>query len=401
MIVELKIALRFMKSGKSQTTFIVAGIALGVAVMIFLGLLITSLQASLIDETIGNSSHITISNEEDPTSQLLLQGSESMNLLRGNYSPVVRNLSNWVLILDQIQQDSRVKAASPLLQGTGLIRSSGKDKSVQIKGIDLNAADAIYEITPRLVEGSSTVEGNNILIGTKLAEDLGISPGGNLALLLPNGQSVDLLVSGIFDLENESANSSLVFMDLKRAQKLFQSGSAVSSIEVQITDPFEADVVADEWSGTIDGVKIEQWKEQNAQLLSALSSQGSSSYTIQFFVIISITFGISSVLAVSVVQKSKEIGILKAMGITKKGASRIFVYQGLMLGVVGSLIGIILGIVLLYFFNTFAGTGFAITYQWGNILSVAGIAIIAGTLASVIPARRSANLNPMEAIKNG
>ena len=390
-----------MKSGKSQTTFIVAGIALGVAVMIFLGLLITSLQASLIDETIGNSSHITISNEEDPTSQLLLQGSESMNLLRGNYSPVVRNLSNWVLILDQIQQDSRVKAASPLLQGTGLIRSSGKDKSVQIKGIDLNAADAIYEITPRLVEGSSTVEGNNILIGTKLAEDLGISPGGNLALLLPNGQSVDLLVSGIFDLENESANSSLVFMDLKRAQKLFQSGSAVSSIEVQITDPFEADVVADEWSGTIDGVKIEQWKEQNAQLLSALSSQGSSSYTIQFFVIISITFGISSVLAVSVVQKSKEIGILKAMGITKKGASRIFVYQGLMLGVVGSLIGIILGIVLLYFFNTFAGTGFAITYQWGNILSVAGIAIIAGTLASVIPARRSANLNPMEAIKNG
>lgn len=401
MIFELKVALRFMRSGKSQTIFIVAGIALGVAVMIFLGLLITSLQDSLVDETIGNSAHITISNEDDSTTQLLQQADEDTILLRGNYSSIEKNLNNWTLIVDEIKQDERVKAISPVLLGTGLVRSSGKDKSVQIKGIDLTQADPIYEISPRLVSGTPSVEGNNVLIGTKLAENLGLKIGDNVTFLLPSGNSVQLFVSGIFDLQNETVNSSLVFMDLKRAQKLFNSGSAISAIEVQITEPFEADIVAEEWSGILNGVKIEQWKELNAQLLSALSSQGSSSYTIQFFVIISITFGISSVLAVSVVQKSKEIGILKAMGTTKKGASRIFVYQGLILGVLGSVIGIFLGIILLFFFNTFASTGFAISYDWGNILLVAAIATVAGTLASVIPARRSAELNPMEAIKNG
>ena len=170
--------------------------------------------------------------------------------------------------------------------------------------------------------------------------------------------------------------------------------------EIQIEKPFDADLIAGEWSALLGDVRIQNWKDQNAQLLSALSSQGSSSYTIQFFVILSITFGISSVLAVSVVQKSKEIGIMKAMGITKRSASRIFVYQGLILGLAGALAGIVLGIALLYFFNRFAGT---LTIQY-NFLQVAGVALIAvaaSTLAAVIPARRSAEMNPMEAIKNG
>lgn len=397
---ELKVALRFMRGGRSQTIFITAGIALGVAVMIFLGLLISNLQDSLVDQTIGNSSHITISNEEDSTTQLLQQSGVNQTLLRGNNISVPKNLNNWSLIVDQLESDDRVKAISPALQGTALIRSAGKNKSVQIKGISLADADPIYEISPRLTEGTANVEGNNILIGTKLSTDLGIKPGDSVSLLLPSGDSVQLLVSGIFDLENESVNESLVFMDLKRAQKLFHAGNGITALEIQINNPFQADVVADEWRNVLYGVKIEQWKEQNAQLLTALSSQGSSSYTIQFFVIVSITFGISSVLAVSVVQKSKEIGILKAMGTTSRGARRIFLYQGLILGLIGSVIGILFGLLLLYLFGTFAAT-FAINYEWRSILVVAVIAVIASTLASVIPAKKSADLNPMEAIKNG
>jgi lipoprotein-releasing system permease protein len=148
-------------------------------------------------------------------------------------------------------------------------------------------------------------------------------------------------------------------------------------------------------------VKVEEWMELNQQLLSALSSQSSSSYTIQFFVILSITLGISSVLAVSVIQKSKEIGILKAMGATKKTASQIFILQGFLLGMAGSIAGIGLGILLLTGFNSAEGLSFSITYEWRNILLLAVIATSAGAIASVIPARRSANLNPMEAIKNG
>lgn len=398
---ELKIALRFMASGKSQTIFIIVGIAVGVAVQIFLGSLINSLQGSLVDETIGNSSHITIRNIEDTVSLAISQTTGEDLVFRGNQPLFQKNLDNWALLVEEIAKEESVTAISPTLQGTALVKSSGRDRSVQIKGVVLEDADRIYDISSRMVLGLPVAEGNTILIGATLAQDLSLTEGDSLNVLLPNGSSVRLIIGGIYDLQNEAANGSLLFMDLRRAQKLFNTGDTVSSIETQITDPFEADVIASQWKQSLGNVKVEEWMELNQQLLSALSSQSSSSYTIQFFVILSITLGIASVLAVSVIQKSKEIGILKAMGATKKTASQIFILQGFLLGMAGSIAGIGLGILLLTGFNSAEGLSFSITYEWRNILLLAVIATSAGAIASVIPARRSANLNPMEAIKNG
>ena len=401
MLFELKIALRFMRGGRAQTVFIASGIAIGVAVMIFLGLLITSLQASLVDQTIGNSAHITLRAPQDLITRRLEEPEkEGQILLRGNDTNVVRSLDNWTQISRLLADDPRITALSPSVQGTAFLRSGGKDRSVQMKGVDLQKADAIYEVSGRLTEGSPSLDGSYVLIGTDLAHDLDLAVGDALNILVPSGESTRLLVGGIFDLESEAVNASLIFMDLSRAQKLFNIGNGVSELEIQVRKPFDADLIAREWSGLISDVRIQNWKDQNAQLLSALSSQSSSSYTIQFFVILSITFGISSVLAVSVVQKSKEIGIMKAMGVTKKSARRIFVYQGLILGVAGAAVGIVLGVLLLFFFNRFAGS-LTINYNFAQIAGVALIAVAASTLASVIPARRSAEMNPMEAIKNG
>jgi lipoprotein-releasing system permease protein len=394
-------AIRFMASGKSQTIFIIVGIAVGVAVQIFLGSLINSLQDSLVDETIGNSSHITIRNIEDTVSLAISQTTGEDLVFRGNQPLFQKNLDNWALLVEEIAKEESVTAISPTLQGTALVKSSGRDRSVQIKGVVLEDADRIYDISSRMVLGLPVAEGNTILIGATLAQDLSLTEGDSLNVLLPNGSSVRLIIGGIYDLQNEAANGSLLFMDLRRAQKLFNTGDTVSSIETQITDPFEADVIASQWKQSLGNVKVEEWMELNQQLLSALSSQSSSSYTIQFFVILSITLGISSVLAVSVIQKSKEIGILKAMGATKKTASQIFILQGFLLGMAGSIAGIGLGILLLTGFNSAEGLSFSITYEWRNILLLAVIATSAGAIASVIPARRSANLNPMEAIKNG
>lgn len=390
-----------MASGKSQTIFIIVGIAVGVAVQIFLGSLINSLQDSLVDETIGNSSHITIRNIEDTVSLAISQTTGEDLVFRGNQPLFQKNLDNWALLVEEIAKEESVTAISPTLQGTALVKSSGRDRSVQIKGVVLEDADRIYDISSRMVLGLPVAEGNTILIGATLAQDLSLTEGDSLNVLLPNGSSVRLIIGGIYDLQNEAANGSLLFMDLRRAQKLFNTGDTVSSIETQITDPFEADVIASQWKQSLGNVKVEEWMELNQQLLSALSSQSSSSYTIQFFVILSITLGIASVLAVSVIQKSKEIGILKAMGATKKTASQIFILQGFLLGMAGSIAGIGLGILLLTGFNSAEGLSFSITYEWRNILLLAVIATSAGAIASVIPARRSANLNPMEAIKNG
>lgn len=402
MIYELKIALRFLKSGRVQTLFILLGIAVGVSVQIFLGSLITSLQESLVEKTIGNSAHITIKEQDDAVSQFIQENNTDMVLIRGNYSSIEKSLDNWSLMIDKLQGDERIIAISPLVQGTALIRGSGRNQSIQVKGIQLENADIVYDISERITEGEPYVEGNSVLIGKTLAENLGAQAGSVVSLLTPKGETVKFLVGGIFDLQNENANENLVFMDLRRAQKLFQLGSGITAIEIQINDPFAADLVAAEWENQLDEVKIEQWKAQNQQLLSALSSQSSSSYTIQFFVILAVTLGISSVLAVSVVQKSKEIGILKAMGATKNSASRIFLLQGLILGIMGSLVGSGLGILLISAFQFFSqSNSLIINYRWSSILIICFIATGSGTLASLIPARRSANLNPMEAIKNG
>lgn len=403
MIYELKIALRFLKSGKTQTLFILLGIAVGVSVQIFLGSLITSLQISLVDDTIGNSPHITIQGEEDAISRIMYENDSDSFLLRGNFSTIVKSLNNWTLIVEKLNEDVSIEAISPTIQGTALLRSSGKNQSVQVKGIQIENADHIYDISSRISEGEPIVEGNTILIGTTLSENLGIGAGDAVSLLTPKGEAVSFIVGGVFDLENENVNESFVFMDLKRAQKLFQMGSGITAIEIQIQDPFLADVTAEELKSQLGEVNIDQWKEQNKQLLSALSSQSSSSYTIQFFVILAVTLGISSVLAVSVVQKSKEIGILKAMGATKASASRIFLLQGLILGFLGSLLGSVLGIMLLSTFQYFnqGNSSLVINYTWSNILILGMISTAAATFASLIPARRSANLNPMEAIKNG
>ena len=398
---EWKVALRFLKSGRTQTVFILSGIAIGVAVQIFLGSLITSLQDNLVAETIGSSPHITIKSADDDTTRLLQSDKNGVILLRGNYYPYERNLNNWTLLVAQVEKNAGIRAVSPAVEGTAIVQSAGKDLPVRIKGVQLERADPLYRISERTFEGSAMLDGNRILIGESLAEELGAEEGDNIGLLIPSGETVTFLISGIFDLENESANSGLLFMDLSRAQKLFGSGSGISAIEVQLTDPFSADVVAETWRQSLSDVSVSQWKEENAQLLSALNSQSSSSYTIQFFVILAVTFGISSVLAVSVIQKSREIGILKAMGATKKSASRIFILQGLLLGASGSALGILAGILLLNAFNLFSDLSFVIVWKWKNVLLIAVIATCAGMAASVIPARRSAELNPMEAIKNG
>jgi lipoprotein-releasing system permease protein len=150
----------------------------------------------------------------------------------------------------------------------------------------------------------------------------------------------------------------------------------------------------------------ESWMTLNAQLLTALKSQSSSRYMIQFFVIVAVALGIASVLVVSVVQKSREIGILKAMGTTTGKVMRVFLIQGAVVGVVGSVLGSALGAGLALFFTTIArnpdGTPlFPITLDPQLFLTAAAVALFTGLIAAVVPARRASGLDPAVVIRNG
>ena len=381
---EWKIAIRFLTDGKAQTFFILLGIAVGVAVQIFLNSIITGVQENLLDNTIGTSSHITIASSD----------ADSKN-----------RIDQYEKVLERLDIDKDIIKASPSVDGNAFLKKADKDTSLIVKGIELERADSIYNIKDRMVSGAAQIGANQILIGRDLAEEYELEAGGAVNLTMPDGSIQSFIVAGIFDLESANINGSWVFMDIMRAQKLYVLSGYASRIEMQVREPFEADLKSAKLAGSFPGLSVENWKQQNAQLLSALSSQSSSSYTIQVFVLIAIALGISSVLAVSVVQKSKQIGILKAMGVTGRSASRIFIIQGTLLGFAGAVAGIGLGALLLELFRigtaSSGGLGFSLDIKRENIIIVLAVATFAGMAAAFVPARNSEKLNPMEVIRNG
>ena len=184
------------------------------------------------------------------------------------------------------------------------------------------------------------------MIGKELAEEAELSIGDTLEFAATTDSLSELEVVGIFDLGVTSLNESWVISELETAQGVFEEDNQLTNIETQVDDVFAADTIASDILNEIgdDNFEITNWKEENESLLSGLSGQSVSSYMIQVFVLVAVLLGIASVLAISAVQKSKQLGILKAMGIKDKIAGRIFLFQGFILGTIGSILGALVGI---------------------------------------------------------
>ena len=381
----LMIATRFLKDNKGQTLLIVLGIAIGVSVQIFIGSLIDGLQVSLIDTTIGSSSHITI----NPSG-------------KDNFFDDKEDL------FDNIKADDNFTAVSKSLDSSGFLFYDEESYPVLVRGFEFENANKIYKFDEKLIEGNMPKGDMEVLLGKNLVEELGLSLGDTITLATPERTTVEIKLTGIYDFKVASLNKSWIITSLNTSEKIFDKKNKLSSIETQIKEVFKADVIADSLLADVEknGLEITNWKIQNEELLSGLAGQSASSYMIQVFVLLAVLLGITSVLAISVVQKSKQLGILKAMGIKDRVASLIFLFQGLILGVIGSIMGTLLGLGLTYIFSNFVknsdGTPLVPFYlDYGFITISIIIAIVASTLAAFVPARKSSKLTTIEVIKNG
>ena len=386
--VSLKIAVRFLKSSKGQTMMIALGIAIGISVQVFIGSLISGLQASLVNSTIGNSSQVTVlSDLEDP---------------------FIRDYEELMLSLRAA--DDRITRISAVLDQPGIIVNGDESESILIRGLNFTDADPIYNIRERLFEGRLPTQDGEVVIGRDLQQELNAQVGDRIEITVLGSQKQTFRLTGVFDLKVQTINKSWFLTTLNSVQALFDKRGRVTSIEMQVdeTQVFAADTISAglENLNRNGELTITNWKAQNEQLLSGLNGQSVSSLMIQVFVVISVVLGIASVLAISVLQKSKQIGILKAMGIRNAQASRIFLYQGLILGVIGGLLGVLFGFGLAYSFTIFAvrpdGTPVVALLIDPNFFALSFlIAVASSSVASLIPARRSSRLNPIEVIKNG
>lgn len=382
----LSIGWRFLKSSKGQTLLIVIGILIGVAVQVFVGSLIEGLQVSLVDGTIGNSSQVTILPEE-----------------KGG------TFGDEDDLFDQITEDERITAVSKSFSRNGfIIQDEDETVAVFLRGFEFEEANEIYNFEEAVIDGEQPSAENEVLIGKELAEEAELSIGDTLEFAATTDSLSELEVVGIFDLGVTSLNESWVISELATAQEVFEEDNQLTNIETQVDDVFAADTIASDILNEIgdDNFEITNWKEENESLLSGLSGQSVSSYMIQVFVLVAVLLGIASVLAISAVQKSKQLGILKAMGIKDKIAGRIFLFQGFILGTIGSILGALVGIGLMYVFSVFVtnpdGSSLVPFYVDPTfVLLSVGISIIASTIAAFIPAKNSSKLNPIEVIQNG
>lgn len=387
MSLSFKIASRFLKSNRGQTILIVLGIAIGVSVQIFIGSLIQGLQKSLVEKTIGNSPQITIvSTAED------------------------KKIYDYDLLLEDIKMaDNNIEKISIASDVGAIMKFMGNSQSILIRGLNLEDADRIYNIKNRIVEGRIPETLDEVILGFDLKSEYGISVNDVIEIVTQKGEVVKCKVVGFYDLKVASINKSWAITTLETVQKTFNIGESITSIEIQITPTsvFQADEIGGKIDRLIikESIKVENWKEQNEQLLSGLQGQSVSSIMIQVFVIISVVLGIASVLAITVLQKSRQIGILKAMGIKNSAASKIFLYEGLILGVFGAIVGIILGLGLSFTFTKFAlnpdGTPVVELYISYSFIVISGlIAVTSSVIAALIPAIRSSKLNLIDIIRN-
>lgn len=383
MKLSFQIAKRFLTFSKGQTILIMLGIAVGISVQIFIGLLIQGLQTSLVNRTIGNSSQISIVSE--------VKGS---------------SFSIQDAYLSTLSKDTRLIHVGLTVDGAAFAIVGTKSESTLLRGFAKDAA-LIYDLKNKLTDGKLATSANEVVLGVTLAQNLGVKTGDMIQLKTVTGTLRDAKIVGLFDIGVAAINESWSIGSAAFAQDLFSLKDTYTSVEMQVKDVFKADTTALALTNDVPtGLKVENWKTQNAQLLSGLNGQSVSTYMIQFFVLISVILGISSVLAITVLQKSRQIGILKAMGINDSQASLIFIFQGLILGFLGGILGVAFGVGLLVMFTTFAknpdGTALIpITYNVGFIAFSGSVAVISALIASIIPARKSRKLSPIEVIRNG
>jgi lipoprotein-releasing system permease protein len=376
----LRIAWRFLTSSPVQSGLIAAGIAVGIATQIFVGSIIVSLQDSLLETTIGSAAHVTIQ---------AIKQSDPVRL-----TPEMRKI---------ISNDPRVKpgTAAPIRSISALYSNGTDSASLGLLGGNLKELEGIYKLTQNTTAGRAAIGNGQIMLGKDFAEKFGIKPGDTVSLKFQDNQTGSFTVTGIFDLGAAQFNLRNAFVSGSVPQNVLGWGSdQYTQIQLQLKEPYDSVKVAGQWAQQLPGVSIIEWQGQNKSLLAGLTSQAMSSYMIQAFVLVAVALGIASTLAISAVQKTRQIGILKAMGLTDAASGQVFLWQAAILGVAGSLGGIVASFGLLALFKL-APTPFSISMQPGFVATSAAIGVCVALLSSIIPTRRTSRLDPIEVIQNG
>jgi len=392
----LQLAWRFLQEGRIQTLLVLAGVTIGVTAYVFITATMIGVQANLLEKTLGAQAHLTLLNDPAPLAPLYTPADARLVLRRSVVpEPRATPFDQWQLALLRLEATPGVIAACPKLTGAALAVRGGAQQAVLIVGADPDRLRRIIDLPGALVAGSYEPVADQAVIGLGLAEELGISVGSPLQLQTEVGDA-RVRVVGVFSLGAEAVDGRWVVLSLRSAQSLLGQPGDITEIDATVDDVFEAEVISAQVAART-GRPVESWIDRNASLLAALSAQSQSTVLIRAFTLLAVAMGIASVLAVTVVQRRGQIGILRAMGVRAGVVLRIFLWQGALLGLGGAVLGTGLGA----FVGSMLGrvVPFVIAVDLRTAATALFISVATGLLAALWPARTAAAMDPAAAIR--
>jgi lipoprotein-releasing system permease protein len=383
------LAVRQMKSrgGKflSFATFIsIIGIALGVAAIIVVMGVMSGFTEEIRSKILGLKPHILV---------------QTFGTL-SDVSPVSK----------KIEKIDGVVASSPVIWEEGIIQYKERAKGIIIKGIDYQKEIKVTDLK-KYIKGSDVSSlKDGILIGEELAKNLGILTSDKILIISPQLNSQEFKVKGFFNSGMYEYDNSLVFLSLEDTQRLFVLGNEYSGIQVKVKDVFKAETIKKELQNVLGPNSIVRtWQDMDRTLFEALKLEKIAMFTILTLIVIVASFNIASTLVVMVMEKRRQIGILKAVGATSNDIRKIFLYQGSIIGfcgtVSGCIIGLILGILLKkYHFIALSEEIYSIPYlpiklEWDMFIVVGLLAFLISIIAAIYPATRAAKLGVAETLR--
>jgi lipoprotein-releasing system permease protein len=411
---ELFIGLRYLRARRREgfisliTVISVLGVMIGVMTLNVVMAVMTGFEETLRDRLLGINAHVALVKSGD-------------------------QLRDYEKIVEQVRQTKGVVAASPSIYGQVMLTSGPRVSGVVVRGIDPDRVNQVVDIERYIKEGSlqrlkqpqpvqtggRTVLLPGVIIGVRLANQLGVFPGSPIQVVSPLGSPTAIgvipkvrrfVVVGIFDSGMSEIDSTLIYMNLADAQKFFELGDAVTNIEIRVQDVYQAQGVAQDIQRQLGFPYLtEDWSRLWPNLFSALRLEKTVYFLVLLLMVLIGAFNIISTLIMVVMEKRKDIAILQSMGATRESIRRIFLIKGCIIGVVGTLLGVLLGLAISFLIqeyrfielpkDVFLISTVPVRIYLSNFSLVAVASLLVCLLASIYPARQAAKLDPVEIIR--
>jgi len=409
----LRIALTHLIHRRRQTIMSLLGVALGVAFFVAVSSLMRGSEADFIKRLIDSAPHITVSDEfrtprEQPVMTAYPDGAIALHSLKPKTE--TRGIRGYKQDLAFIANLPGVRVA-PVLAGQAILTFAGKEQGITLNGIVPALMAGVSDIDNKIVAGSLdavAVNPNGIVIGRGLARKLYLNMGDNVSVSAQTGQVRTMKIVGLFETGTTAVDEVQAFALLKRTQALFGRIERANKLIIQLDDPYSARDVSAIIESHV-GYRAESWQEAQQSLMSVLLIRNIIMYSVVSAILVVASFGIFNVISTVVLEKRRDVAILKSMGFHARDVRRIFLAQGVVIGVLGSILGIGLG------YGLIAALG-AVRLQppgmsevvnlpvyWGldQALLAAAFAVLSSAGAAYIPARRAGRVHPVDILRGG